>query len=42
MLSMMLLYDEEEGEEVVVAVVTAAGMLKLYKPKLEGRSRRNP
>ena len=39
---MMLLYDEEEGEEVVVAVVTAAGMLKLYKPKLEGKKQKKP
>ena len=38
--SMLDIVEEEEGEESVVAVVTAAGMLKLYKPKLEVASYR--
>merc|ERR1719234_2866953 len=36
--SMLDIVEEEEGEEAVVAVVTTAGMLKLYKPKLESSS----
>ena len=36
--SMLDIVEEEEGEEAVVAVVTAAGMLKLYKPKLDNTS----
>ena len=42
--SMLDIVEEEEGEEAVVAVVTAAGMLKLYKPKLEasGKKQKKP
>ena len=39
---MLDIVEDEEGEEVVVAVVTAAGMLKLYKPKLEGKKQKKP
>ena len=41
--SMLDIVEEEEGEEAVVAVVTAAGMLKLYKPKLgTGKKQKKP
>ena len=41
--NMLDIVEEEEGDEAVVAVVTASGMLKLYKPKLEsGKKQKKP